>query len=128
LSREPPVGSVLAMGRLSGWRSQDGQASVELVGAMPWLLLAGLIAWQLAVVGQTAWLCANAARVAARADLVERSPGQAARSALPRALERGLRVRRQGSAVRVAVQLPILLRRWRTPVRISARSSLGRRQ
>src|SRR5436190_13093101 len=106
-------------------RSQAGQASVELLGAVPWLLLAALIAWQLALTGQTAWLCANAARVAARADLVERSPRLAARSALPRALDRGLRVERRGAAVRVAVQLPILLRRWRAPVRIAARASLG---
>jgi hypothetical protein len=108
-------------------RSQSGQASVELLGAVPWLLLTGLVAWQLALTGQTAWLCANAARVAARADLVQRSPRLAARSALPRALRRGLRVRRQGAAVRVAVRLPILLRRWRAPVRISASASLGGR-
>src|SRR2546421_4114356 len=110
------------MGRLSRSRSQAGQASVELLGAIPWLLLAALVAWQLALTGQTAWLCANAARVAARADLVERSPTLAARSALPRALERGLRVRRDGSAVRVAVRVPILLRRWRGPISGSARA------
>jgi hypothetical protein len=95
---------------------------------MPWLLLAALVAWQLALTGQTAWLCANAARVAARADLVRRSPRVAARSALPRPLEQGLRVRRQGSAVLVGVRLPILLRRWRAPVRISASASLGERR
>jgi hypothetical protein len=128
LSREPLIDSLRAMGRRLGWHSQAGQASVELIGALPWLLLAGLVAWQLAITGQTAWLCANAARVAARADLVQRSPRLAARSALPRALQRGLRVQRQGSGVRVAVQLPILLRRWRAPVRLSARASLGRHQ
>ena len=116
------------MHRVHGWRSEAGQASVELVGAVPWLLLAGLIAWQLAITGQTAWLCANAARVAARADLVGRNPKLAARSALPRGLERDLRVLRRGSAVRVGVRVPILLRRWRAPVRISAGASLGKRR
>jgi hypothetical protein len=115
------------VGDLEGSRSERGQASVELLGAIPFLLLAGLVAWQLALTGQTAWMCANAARVAARADLVERSPWPAARSALPTALERGLRVRRDGRAVRVGVQLPILMRRWRAPVRISASASLGGR-
>ena len=115
------------MARFPRARSQAGQASVELLGAMPWLVLAAAVAWQLALTGQTAWLCANAARVAARADLVERSPRAAARSALPRGLERGLQVKREGSRVRVAVRLPILLRRWHSPVRISARASLGRR-
>jgi hypothetical protein len=116
-----------AVARRPRTRSQSGQASVELLGAIPCLLLAALVAWQLALTGQTAWLCANAARVAARADLVERSPRLAARSALPRGLEQGLRVRREGSGVRVAVRVPILLRRWRSPIRISAHASLGRR-
>src|SRR2546423_10548045 len=64
-------------------RSQDGQASVELVAALPFVLLVGLVLWQLALAGQTAWLCANAARVAARAEAVGRSGRDAARSAGP---------------------------------------------
>jgi len=107
-------------------RSQSGQASVELVAAVPFALLAGLIAWQLVLTGHTAWLCANAARVAARAEAVGRDPGRAARSALPRALERGLSVSRSKSGgVRVSVRVPIVLRRWRAPVSIGAGSSLG---
>ncbi|MFN2617882.1 MAG: hypothetical protein ABR581_12290 [Thermoleophilaceae bacterium] len=115
------------MARFTRPGSQSGQASVELLGAMPFLLLAGLFAWQLALIGQTAWLCSNAARVAARADLVERSPLRAARSALPHPLERGLQVRRGERGVKVTVRLPLLMRRWQAPVPISARASLGRR-
>jgi hypothetical protein len=44
---------------------ESGQASVELVGTVPALVLACLIGWQLLLAGQTAWLGANAARVAA---------------------------------------------------------------
>ncbi len=111
---------------LSRLQPGQGQASVELVAALPFLLLAGLVAWQLALAGHTAWLCANAARVAARADAVGRDPAVAARSALPRALERGLRVeRRRAGGVRVRVRLPLLVRRWRSPVTVSASSSLG---
>jgi pilus assembly protein CpaE len=108
-------------------RSQRGQASVELVAALPFVVLAGLVAWQLALVGHTAWLAANAARVAARADAVGRDPRGAARSALPRSLERHLRVRRHpAGGVSVRVRIPILLRHWRSPVSVGASTSLGR--
>ena len=50
---------------------------------VPALILAGLIGWQLVLVGQTLWLCAAAARTAARADVVGLSPSRAARSAVP---------------------------------------------
>jgi hypothetical protein len=107
-------------------RRQCGQASVELVGVLPLLLLSGLLAWQLAVTGHTAWLCANAARVAARAEAVGRDPKKAARSALPRGLEPNLEVeRRHAGGVRVSVRVPLLVRRWRAPVRVGASASLG---
>ncbi len=104
-----------------------GQASVELVAAIPLVLLAALLAWQLVLAGHTAWLSAHAARAAARADAVGRSPLSAARSALPDALERDLDVeRRREGGVRVSVRVPILVRAWSSPVRIAATSSLGR--
>lgn len=107
-------------------RCQGGQASVELLAAVPFVLLVGAVAWQLALAGHTAWLCAHAARAAARAEAVGRSPRAAARSALPRGLERGLRVERRGGAVHVRVRVPLLLNRWRAPLHLSAASSLGR--
>jgi hypothetical protein len=107
-------------------RADSGQASVELVAALPLVLLAGLVAWQLALAGQTAWLTAHAARAAARAAAVGRSPTAAARSALPRSMERGLSVeRRRAGGVRVAVRVPLLLRSWRSPMSVSATASLG---
>jgi hypothetical protein len=106
--------------------SASGQASVEAVAVVPFVLLAALVAWQLVLAGQTLWLCAGAARVAARADAVGRSAQGAARSALPHSLERGMSVERiDGGGVRVVVQVPILLRRWRGPVRVAAVSALG---
>ena len=93
---------------------------------VPLVLLAAAIAWQLVLTGHTLWLCANAARAAARADLVGESPARAARSALPRSLERDLSVTRLGGErVRVRVRVPILLRAWRSPVRVAATASLG---
>jgi type IV secretory pathway TrbD component len=106
---------------------QRGQASLELVAAIPAVLLAMLAAWQLAGVGHAAWLVAHAARAAARADAVGRSPARAARSVLPRSMRRGLEVDRSGERVRVRVHVPLLLP-GRSRVSISARSSLGGRR
>jgi hypothetical protein len=113
--------------RGSSRRGQGGQASIELVSVLPLVLLSGLLVWQLALAGHTAWLTANAARAAARADTVGHSAAAAARSALPRSLERDLEVRRlDAGGVRVSVRVPLLVRRWRTPVRVGATASLGR--
>ena len=107
-------------------RSESGQASVEAVAVVPALVLAALIGWQLVLVGQTLWLCAVAARTAARADVVGLSPERAARSALPRSLKRGMSVERAaGGGVRVELRLPMLLRAWQSPVRVAAVASLG---
>jgi hypothetical protein len=107
-------------------RSESGQASVEAVAVVPALILAALIGWQIVLVGQTLWLCAAAARTAARADVVGLSPARAARSAVPRSLERGMSVdHTDGEAVRVELRVPILLRAWQSPVRVAAVASLG---
>src|SRR2546423_658172 len=107
------------------FRSEAGQAAVELVAAVPFVLLAAAVAWQLALAGQTAWLCANAARVAARAEAVGRDGRAAAASALPRPFRTGLQVSRShGRAVRVRIRMPLLVRRWTTPVEISASAGL----
>jgi len=108
---------------------QGGQASVELVAALPFVLLVGLVAWQLVLAGHALTLCANAARVAARAEAVGRDPRAAARSALPGGLERGLEVeRRAGGGVRVSVRAPLLLAAAGIAPRLSASASLGRQR
>lgn len=94
---------------------------------VPVVLLVGAVVWQLALAGHTAWLTANAARAAARADVVGRGAAEAARSALPRSLEDELEVERLSrGGVRVSVRVPLLLRRWSSPVRVGAVASLGR--
>jgi hypothetical protein len=108
---------------------ERGQATVELVAALPLVLAVGAIAWQLVLAGQAVWLTADAARAGARADAVGADPGRAARSVLPRSLERGLRVEpRSGGGVRVYARVPLLLRRWSSPIRVAASSSLGGRR
>jgi hypothetical protein len=107
-------------------RAESGQASVETVALLPLVLLLAVAAWQLVLTGHTLWLCANAARAAARADLVGKSPTRAARSALPRSLEHGLSVRRlDENRVRVRLRMPLLVHAWRSPVHLSATASLG---
>ena len=82
--------------------SERGQASVELVAVLPVVLVVGAVVWQLALVGHAAWLTANAARAAARAEIVGRSG--------------------------VSVRVPWVLTSRPTPIRIAAVSSLGGRQ
>lgn len=111
----------------AGADNQRGQASIELVGVLPVVLVVGAIVWQLALAGHAAWLTANAARAGARADVVGRDARAAARSALPRSLERGLEVDRLGGGgVRVSVRVPLILHGLDGPVRVAAASSLGR--
>lgn len=111
---------------LTGRPRERGQASVELLGTLPALLLVAAVVWELALTGQSAWLCANAARAGARAALVGRDARTAARSALPSSLRTGLRVeKRPDGAVRVRLRVPLLARRWRGPVWIGATARLG---
>jgi hypothetical protein len=108
-------------------RSELGQASVELVAVVPFVLVCAAVAWQLVLAGQTAWLCANAARVAARAEAVGRDARAAARSALPEPLRRGLSVSRAaggGGAILVRVRMPFLLQEWSTPLAVTASAGL----
>src|SRR3954453_1618489 len=104
---------------------ERGQAAVEFVAILPFLMIAALVAWQLVLVGHVAWDAAGAARSGARAAVVGRDAGSAARSALPRSLRAATRVGRSGvHVVRVSVPIPLVLFRWRTPLRVSAAASL----
>jgi hypothetical protein len=105
--------------------SQRGQASIELLGVLPAVLLAALAAWQFALAGHSAWLAANAARVAARASAVGADPGRGARTAVPAHLRRGLIVKsRAGERIDVRLRVPLVLRGAAGPVRVRASGSL----
>jgi hypothetical protein len=99
-------------------RGEEGSASIELVGVLPFLLLAILVAAQLALAGQALWSSAIA-----RADLVGESGTAAARSALPPSLRDGAEVE-AGDRISVAVPVP------RLPpvlpgVKVGAKTKLG---
>jgi pilus assembly protein CpaE len=54
---------------------QRGQATVEAVATLPFVVLVVLVCWQLAVAGQALWLSGAAARAAARAQALGHDPG-----------------------------------------------------
>jgi hypothetical protein len=84
-------------------RAQSGQASVELVAAIPVLLLVTLAVAQLAIAGYALWSAGAAARAGARARYVGGDARAAARRSLPSPLRRGATIRdRDGVSVRVA--------------------------
>jgi hypothetical protein len=81
---------------------------VELVAAVPILLVALLAVAQLAVAGYALWSAGAAARAGARASYVGARAEPAARSALPTFLRRKAGISR-GDGVRVEVRAPALL-------------------
>lgn len=91
-----------------GARGEEGTASVELVGVVPFLLLALLVAAQIGLAGQALWSASVAARAGARAALVGADVDGAARRALPSAM-RGEAEVEAGEAVAVRVVVPRLL-------------------
>jgi len=104
---------------------ERGQATIEVLGVVPVLIVVALVIWQLVLVGHTAWVSAHAARAAARAELVGEDAIAAARSALPEGLESGVEVERaDDGGTRVRVPVPIVHGGWPAPVKIAARASL----
>src|SRR5919197_6243672 len=87
-----------------GGDREGGQASVELVAAIPALPLVVLFVAQLAVAGYALWSAGAAARAGARAAYVGGSAERAATSSLPAVFRTGSSVEdRDGVAVRVRV-------------------------
>ena len=65
-------------------RGEGGQASVELIAAIPALALVTLLVAQLALAGYALWSAGVAARAGARAAYVGGDAGRAALASLPR--------------------------------------------
>lgn len=107
----------------SSVRGEEGTASIELVAAVPFLLLAILVAAQIGLAGQALWSAAVAARAGARAAIVGGDTAAAARRALPASMRDGAEVE-GGDVVSVRVVIPRLL-----PVvprvSVGARAALG---
>lgn len=87
-------------------RGEAGQASVELVAALPALLLAALVALQLLAAGYALTLADGAAEAGALALASGASAAQAARGALPGWARNDVSVSVQGGAVTVRLRPP----------------------
>lgn len=101
---------------------EEGTASVELVTAIPFLLLGVLVAAQIALAGQALWSASVAARAGARAALVGGDASAAARSALPPSMREEAEVE-EGGGVSVRVEVPRLVPSLPT-LRVGAGSGL----
>ena len=89
---------------------ESGQASVELLGAVPALMLLGFVFFQLLAVGYASVLAGSAAEAGALA-IAGGDDGRAAvRDALPGWSARRMRVIVTGGSVRVRLQPPSPLR------------------
>jgi hypothetical protein len=104
-------------------RHESGQASIELVAAIPVLLVMTLVVAQLAVAGYALWSAGAAARAGARAAYVGGDAAAVAMRSLPDPLRRAATVDdRHGVSVRV--RAPSLLPGIPS-VPVTARSGLG---
>ncbi len=92
----------------NSFRREGGTASVELIAVVPFLLLAVLVAAQIALAGQALWSAGVAARAGARAALVGGDATAAAKRALPPTMRGGAEVG-DADAISVRVAVPRLL-------------------
>lgn len=90
-------------------RSESGQASVELVGVLPFVVVVAVALWQVALAGHAMWAGAAAARAAARAEAVGGDARRAALTLLPTRARRGASVRVRDGAVELSVPIRAVL-------------------
>jgi hypothetical protein len=106
-------------------RGERGQASVELLGALPAVLLVGAVALQLLAVGYAVVLAGGAAEAGALALARGEDPRAAARSAVPGWSRARMEVRVRDGDVRVALLPPSLLRSLSDRLEVNARASVA---
>jgi hypothetical protein len=94
---------------VAGVRSERGQASVELLGALPVVLLLGLVLLQLLAVGYAAVLAGQAAEAGALAAAGGGEALAAARAAVPGWSRARMRVSVNGGRVDVQMRPPAAL-------------------
>ena len=86
--------------------NERGQASVELLGALPAILLTGLIVFQLLALGYSKVLAGNAAEAAALAVASGGEARPAARAAVPGWSRARMRVEARGGRIRIRMRPP----------------------
>lgn len=94
--------------RASG-HGERGQASVELIGMLPFLVLAALLVWQLLLVGYAATSAESAARAASRVEARGGDGRKAARRVVGSPLRTGIRTEMDGLRAVVRVRVPLIV-------------------
>jgi hypothetical protein len=108
---------------VSSSRREGGTASIELIGVVPFLLLAVLVAAQLATAGASLWAAGIAARAGARAAIIGGDGAAAARLALPTPMRSEAQID-PGEPLTVRVPIPRLLPGM-PEATVAARADLG---
>jgi hypothetical protein len=106
--------------RLAG--GERGQASLELLGLLPLLVVVALAAAQLLAVGYSSVLAGNAAEAGALALAGGGDPRASAREALPGLPRARARISVAGGEVRVRLRPPALLDALANRLEVSARA------
>jgi pilus assembly protein CpaE len=101
-----------------------GQASVELLGALPVLLVLGLLLFQVLAVGYAAVLAGNAAEAGALSLAGGGEAEDAARDALPGWSRAGMEVAVDGGLVEVSLRPPSPLRTLAEKLEVSSTAAV----
>ena len=98
------------MARISAHlKSSSGQAGVELLAALPLVVILGWAVWQAAIAGLTAAGAAHGARVSSRALGVGASPRDALNRVLPSSVAKAARIKSRQNQVTVSLPVPVLI-------------------
>jgi hypothetical protein len=89
-------------------RREEGQASIEFLGMVWWMMLVVLLIWQVSLAAWAHVETSNAARTASRVAARGGDPSKAARNAVPKPLRRGMKITTTGEKATVRVRIPIL--------------------
>ena len=108
----------------AGFGAQRGQASVELLGALPVVLLLGLACFQLLAVGYAKVHAGAAAEAGALALVAGGDPAAAARESLPGWSRAQARVVEEGGLVRVTLRPPSPLARLARELEVEAEAAV----
>ena len=106
---------------------EGGQASVELLGAVPVLLVLGLVLFQLLALGYSRVLAGSAAEAGALALAAGGDARASARKAVPRWSRARMRVAIRGGRVRVRMRPASPLRGVSRRLEVSAAAAVARR-
>jgi hypothetical protein len=106
-------------------RAERAQASVELLGAVPALLVVAMVVFQLLAIGYAKVLAGDAAEAGALALAGGDDAARAARHAVPGWSKAGMRVRVAAGEVRITMRAPSPLRALRR-IEVGATAGVGK--